>query len=177
MPGFSGFHANMAKPTEKSRAIYHMDYPDPPSKTILYDIMYKLTKSINDKNMPFGTIVGDHPVYVLRLALKCENAVHFNRIVPFMGPFHIQMLFIYAIYKRFKGSGISDVLVAAGVIVEGSVDQELCGKHLKRGVTVGLSTVISLSRAIGCCCGPGLQRSLGARVTLQKDINWPSHHQ
>ena len=44
------------------------------------------------------------------------------------------MSFIYAIYKRFKGSGISDVLVAAGVIADGSVDQALRGKHFKRGV-------------------------------------------
>ena len=42
--------------------------------------------------------------------------------------------FIYAIYKRFKRSGISGVLVAAGVIANGSVDQALRGKHFKRGV-------------------------------------------
>jgi len=37
------------------------------------------------------------------------------------------------IYKWFKGSGISDVLVAAGVISDGSVDQALRGKHFKLG--------------------------------------------
>ena len=36
---------------------------------------------------------------------------------------------IYAIYKRYKGSGIADVMIAAGVIAEGSVDQALRGKH------------------------------------------------
>ena len=84
--------------------------------------------------MPFTIIVGDHPVYVLILHLKSENATLFSKILPFMGPFHIQMSFIYAIYKRFKGSGISDVLVAADVIAEGSVDQALHGKHFKHGV-------------------------------------------
>ena len=38
---------------------------------------------------------------------------------------------IYAIYKRYKGSGIAEVLVAAGVIAEGSVDQALRGKHYR----------------------------------------------
>ena len=111
-----------------------MTYSDPPSKTILYDVMCKLAKSINEKKMPFAIIVGDYPVYLLLLELKSENAVQFSKILPFMGPFHIQMSFIYAIYKRFKGSGISDVLVAAGVIAGGSVDQALRGKHFKRGV-------------------------------------------
>ena len=84
--------------------------------------------------MPFAIIVSDHPIYVLMLELKSENSDLFSKIVPFMGPFHIQMSFIYAIYKRFKGSGLSDVLVTAGVIADGSVDQALRGKHFKRGV-------------------------------------------
>ena len=134
LPGCSGFHANMSKSDQKSRAIYHMTYPDPPSKTIVYDVMCKLAKAIDEKKMPFAIIVGDHPVYVLMLELKSENSTLFSKILPFMGPFHIQMSFIYAIYKRFKGSGISDVLVAAGVIADGSVDQALRGKHFKRGV-------------------------------------------
>ena len=51
-----------------------------------------------------------------------------------MGPFHIQMFFIHAICKRFKGSGVDDALVAADVIAEGSVNQALRGKHFKCGV-------------------------------------------
>ena len=124
----------MSKPVTKSRAIYHMTYPDPPSKTIIYNVLCKLAKSITEKRMPFAIIVGDHPVYVLMLELVNENVGLFNKITPFMGPFHIQMSFIYAIYKRFNGSGISDVLVAAGVIADGSVEQALRGKHFKRGM-------------------------------------------
>ena len=60
-PGFSGFHARMSNPQNKSQAIYHMTYPDPPCKTILYDVMSKLSRSITLKKMPFVVIVGDHP--------------------------------------------------------------------------------------------------------------------
>ena len=84
--------------------------------------------------MPFAVIVGDHPVYALVLELKSENPLLFQLIIPFMGPFHIHMSFMSTIYKRFKGSGLSDVLVAAGVIAGGSADQALKGKHYKRGV-------------------------------------------
>ena len=61
----------------------------------------------------------------LLLELKCENPDKYEKLIPFMGPFHIQMSFIYTIYKRFKGSGIADVFVAAGDIAEGSVDKAL----------------------------------------------------
>lgn len=134
IPAFSGFQAKLSPETTKSQAIYHMTYPDPPGKSILYDVLCKLAKAIGDKEMPFAVIVGDHPVYALFLELKSENPDMFADILPFMGPFHIHMSFINAIYKRFKGSGISDVLVAAGVVADGSVDQALRGKHFNRGV-------------------------------------------
>ena len=137
VPGFSGFMANMSESVEKSHSIYYMTYPDPPSKTVLNDVMLKVSKltlSIVEKNMPFAVIVGDDPVYVLLLELKSENSNLYDKILPFWGPFHIQMSFISAIYKRFNGSGIADVLVAAGVIAEGYVEQALRGKHFKHGV-------------------------------------------
>ena len=66
------------------------------------------------------------------LRLHAPRTQQFSKFLPFMAAFHIQMSFIYTIYKRFKGSGISDELVAAGVISDGSVDQALLGKHFKR---------------------------------------------
>ena len=51
--------------------------------------------------------------------MKSENSLKFEKIIPILGPFHQQLSFIYCICKRFRGSGISDVLVSAGVIAEG----------------------------------------------------------
>ena len=63
-----------------------------------------------------------------------QKTVHFQNINPVLGPFHQQLSFIYCIYKGFRGSGIADVLVSPGVIVDGSVDQALHGKHYQPGV-------------------------------------------
>ena len=131
---FLGFHARMCDSVEKSTPIFHMSYPENPNKSIINDFMDKLSKSIEMKKMPFAVTVGDHPIYKLYLELKSENPVKYAKIVPFIGPFHAQMSFIYCIYKRFQGSGIDDVLVAAGVVAGGSYDQALCGKHFNRGV-------------------------------------------
>ena len=84
--------------------------------------------------MPFFLLVGYQPAYALIVQLKYENQELFNRILPFLGPFHIQCSFMSAINKRFNGSGLSDLLVGAEVIAEGSVDNALKGKHYKRGV-------------------------------------------
>ena len=83
---------------------------------------------MRQKNIPFLFMVGDLSKNVLIVELKSEN------LVLVLGPFHQQLPFIYCIYKGFHGSSIADVLVSAGVIVEGSVDQALRGKHYQRGV-------------------------------------------
>ena len=72
--------------------------------------------------------------YNFHPGMKAENFQKFKDIIPILGSFHQQCSFIYSIYKRFQGSGISDILVSAGVIVEGSVEQALRGKHYRRGV-------------------------------------------
>ena len=104
-----------------------MSYNQPPNKTVVHDIMVKLSTIITTKRMPFAFLAGDLPVYVLITLLKAENPDRFRDIVPFLGPFHTQCVMMSAIYKRYKGSELGDVLVAAGVIAQGSVDHALKG--------------------------------------------------
>ena len=81
--------------------------------------------------MPFAVSVGDQPVYTLLVEIKNEHPQQYEKIIPFLGPFHTQGCMIY---KQYKGSGIAEVLVAAGVITEESVDQALRGKHYRRAL-------------------------------------------
>ena len=134
VPGFAGFQALISAPVEKSKAYYFMTYPEPPKKPVLSDVMMKIKKAIQRKSMPFAVVVCDQPVYTLLVEIKNEHPQEYEKSIPFLGPFHTQGCMIYAIYKRYKGSGIADVLVAAGVIAEGSVDQALRGKHYRRAL-------------------------------------------
>ena len=134
VPGFAGFQALISAPVEQSKAYYFMTYPEPPKKPVLSDVMLKIKGAIQRKSMPFAVVVGDQPVYTLLVEIKNEHPQQYEKIIPFLGPFHTQGCMIYAIYKRYKGSGIAEVLVAAGVIAEGSVDQALRGKHYRRAL-------------------------------------------
>ena len=118
----------------QSKAYFHTSYNKPPDKSVVNDIMDKLSTTITTKLMPFAFLVGDHPVYVLITLLKAENPTKYKDIVPFLGPFHTQCVMMSAIYKRYKGSELEDLLVVAEVIAEGSVARALKGKHYKRGL-------------------------------------------
>ena len=132
IPSFFGFQAFISPSVGKSKTYFFMTYPDPPKKSVLNDVLVKAKSAIERKQMPFAVVVGDQPVYKLLVEIKSEHPDKFKQIIPFLGPFHAQCSMIYAIYKRHKGSELADVLVAAGVIAEGSVDQALKGKHYRR---------------------------------------------
>lgn len=134
IPSYNGFHASLNTEQGKGKAYFHMSYNQPPNKSVVNDVMDKLSTIIATKKMPFAFLVGDHPVYVLITLLKAENPNKYGDIVPFLGPFHTQCVMMSAIYKRYKGSEVGDILVAGGVIAEGSVDRALKGKHYKRGL-------------------------------------------
>ena len=52
--------------------------------------------------------------------------------MPVLGSFHIEMAFMNTIYKRFNACGLADLVVAAGLIEQGSVEKALSGGHYKR---------------------------------------------
>ena len=107
-------------------------------------------------------------MYKMILELKSENLTKFSKHVPFIGAFHVQMSYIYAIYKRFKGSGISDLLVAAGVIADGSVDHALRGKHFNRGLRCLRLFYETLLHAALCRKLQGTSLSKNIKSSLQK---------
>ena len=86
------------------------------------------------KSMPFIQLVSDQSVYALIVQLKNENCHKFELVLSFMGPFHTHMSFISANHKRFHESGLSEILVAADVISEGSSEQALHGRHYNRAI-------------------------------------------
>ena len=96
-------------------------------------------------------------MYVLITLLKAENPCKYHDIVPFLGPFHTQCAMMSAIYKRYKGSELREVLVVGGVVAEGSVDHALKGEHYKRGLRcLRLMYEALMSQLLKVRCVPNL---------------------
>ena len=71
-------------------------------------------------------------IHSLSNQVRNECVGTFDKIIPFLGPFHSQVAFITAISKGFKGPGFADIVVSASIIAEKSVDQAFRGKHYRR---------------------------------------------
>ena len=86
---------------------------------------------MKEKAITYLLLVGYLQTYVHLVKIKAENP---DDIIPISGAFHQQCSFIYAIYKRICGSGISEVPVSVGVTVEGLPSKALKEKHYRRQV-------------------------------------------
>ena len=53
-----------------------------------------------------------------------------------MSLFHMLMMYMHILKKRFSEAGLRDVFILSNMIVEGSVDKALSGKIYNRGVRV-----------------------------------------
>ena len=166
--GFTGFQAKIQGNVTKSSAHYFLTFPKPPQKSVVHEVMCRMVSAAVAKSMPFIQLVGDQPVYALMVQLKNENQATFELILPVLGPFHTQLSFISAINKRFQGSGLSDILVAADIIAEGSVDQALRGKHYNRSIRcLTLMYEVLMRRVIRHELSSGVDLSPELKVSLE----------
>ena len=129
-----GFNYVISNPQVKSKTFYHLTFPKHPDKSTVNQSMQKCKEIAEFKNMPFIQLVGDQPVFTLISEVKYENPIKYEKILPVLGSFHIQLAFMGTINKRFSGSGLSDLVVAAELIQCGSVDHALKGKHYSTGM-------------------------------------------
>ena len=122
---YNDFHACLNMVQKKGKAYFHMSYSQPPSKSVVDDIMEKLS------------IIIAHALCFLSGGSSCVCSHH-----PAKGRTQTNILTLFLfwvpsihsvcyIYKHYKGIDLEDVLVAGGVIAKGSVDDTLKGKHYK----------------------------------------------
>jgi hypothetical protein len=65
---------------------------------------------------------------------KQEGSHRFDPIVVRIGGFHISICLMKAIYSRFKGSGMVELLSDAGVGTEGTIKSGMNGTYVKQGI-------------------------------------------
>ena len=99
---------------------------------MVFNIMVKLVEAVHQENFVFLFLLA-----VFLLTRQISNSIYLERfmnIIHIIGTFHQQMSFIYDLHKRSRCSGLDDILVTAGIVVQRSVDQALRNRHCGCGV-------------------------------------------
>ena len=101
LPSYSGFYASLTKPTDKQKAHFHI----------------KRSCGIwRNAKMPFVQLIGDQPVYALIEEVEHGYPVLSEKILPVLGGFYTACTFLARIYRRFKGLGLEDIAISAGIV-------------------------------------------------------------
>ena len=96
--------------------------------------MERALKIVESLKLTSIVCVFDQVIYLKAIKIKWKEKQKFNGCVLMMGMFHMLMMFMHIISKRFSAAGLPDVQIQGGVIAEGSVHKALSGKMYNRGV-------------------------------------------
>ena len=85
-------------------------------------------------NLDAIVCVFDEAIYGKACEIKWKESLKFQRCMLMMGIFHLHMVFMSILNKRFGNAGLRDALVQSSIVAEGSVDSALHGKSYNRGI-------------------------------------------
>lgn len=97
-------------------------------------VMDRALKIIDGLKLQNMVCVFDQAIYSKAVEIKWKEPHKFKNVFIMLGMFHMLMMFMGILSKRFAAAGVRDILVQSNTISEGSVDQALCGKQYNRGV-------------------------------------------
>ena len=120
-PGFPSYCAKYFPRRPASTVAYLPLIPcSPTNPAVLKEEMLRLVKlsqAIGDK---WTVITGDQATYELAVAVRDKNKDLFQNVILLLGGFHLAHNFLMAICKIMSQSGAEDILVAAGLCLEGT---------------------------------------------------------
>ena len=96
--------------------------------------MTRALKIIEALKLSTMVCVFDQTIYSKAIEIKWKEQHKLKNVFLMMGMFHLLMMFMHVLSKRFSATGVRDILAQSNTISEGSVDQALCGKMYNRGV-------------------------------------------
>ena len=100
----------------------------------LIQVMMRALQIIKSLKSVTLVCVFDQAIYLKAIEIKWKEKQKFGNIILMIGMFHMLMMYMHILSKRFSDAGIRDILIQNGTIAEGSVDKAMCAKMYNRGV-------------------------------------------
>lgn len=80
--------------------------------------------------------VFDQAIYSKACEIKWKEPEKFQNCIVMMGIFHLLMVYMGILNKRFGDGGLRDALIQSSIVAEGSIDSALRGKSYNRGIRI-----------------------------------------
>ena len=136
VPGITGFLSQTGKIPESLTTIdWYPVIPRPITeyKTVQECLRYAESATA-EVNQQYTITTFDLGVCMKAYPITWNNPERYQNHIILIGTFHLACAFMKMIGKKMDGSGLSDVLLEAGLIGSGSLQGVLSGKHYERAV-------------------------------------------
>ena len=136
VPGWTGYNIKKYDYAILQTKIHYLPVIEA-SPTDLNTVNTIIYKSIDMKSIfqvPYIICVFDLAIYAKVQEIRWADHHLQEKLVIRLGEFHTCMSFMAVIGKRYGDAGLSDILVEAGVVVEGSLDGVISGHHYNRSI-------------------------------------------
>ena len=136
MPGMTGFLSKTGKVPDSLTTIDY--YPVIPSPITEYKTVQECLRyaesATQEVQQRYTIITFDLGVCMKAYPITWNNPERYQNHIILIGTFHLACGFMKMLGKKMDGSGLSDVLLEAGLIGSGSLQGVLSGKHYDRAL-------------------------------------------
>ena len=137
IPPWTGFNTLLEQDQtlRKSKIGYLPVIEASPTK---YDTVFTILQKCIDYadllRLNYIMVVFDMAIYLKAQEIRWNDKILHDRVVVRLGEFHTAMSYLGVIGRRFGSAGLSDILVEADIIGQGSINSVLSGKHYNRAI-------------------------------------------
>ena len=136
VPGWTGYNITKYDYAILQTKIHYLPVIEA-SPTDLNTVNTIIYKSIDMKSVfqvPYIICVFDLAIYAKVQEIRWADPHLQEKLVVRLGEFHACMSFMSVIGKRYGDAGLSDILIEAGVVAEGSLNGVISGHHYNRSI-------------------------------------------
>ena len=121
LPGFTAFCAHLFPKQRASKIAYLPLIPSSPTDpAVLKEEMIRIATTSAKLGNKYTIITGDQATYELALAIRNKDEHMFGNMILLLGCFHQAHNYLKAILKIMRGCGAEEILVNAGLCLEGT---------------------------------------------------------
>ena len=137
IPSWTGFQILVTNNvlTLKTSVGYMQSIDSPATDiTTIFQVMCRALKIKDTLKLPEIVCVFDQAIFAKAAEIKWRQPEIFQDVLIMLGIFHLIMMYMGILSKRFKDAGLFDILVQGSVLAEASCESALSGKMYNRGV-------------------------------------------
>lgn len=104
----------------------------PTSKEVVQETLYQCLKIASECNQDYIEVTYDLGIAKIAYQIQSTERPTFDKVFIHIGSFHLIMAYFKACGKFIENCGITNILVNANVLAQGSVNSFIAGKHYNR---------------------------------------------